>query len=100
MGVVARQKNDFTGPDCEAFSVLTLTPDMKITLDDVVINNQMGRRPERRPAMLARDACWRCGSGETICEWRSPIIFSRTAERFAGNFPRRSNWSPGCSARW
>jgi hypothetical protein len=26
--------------------------------------------------------------------------FSRTAERFAGSFPRRSDWSLGCSAHW
>jgi hypothetical protein len=29
---------------------------MKVTLDDVVIDNQVGRWPEKRCAMLGRDA--------------------------------------------
>ena len=44
------------GPEHEAVSVLTLDPDVKFALDDVVINDQVGRRPERRRAMLGRDA--------------------------------------------
>jgi uncharacterized protein YbjT (DUF2867 family) len=39
------------------------------------------------------------GIRETICEWRSLIIFSRSAERFDERFPRRSDWSRGCSGR-
>ena len=30
--------------------------DLKFALDDVVINDQVGRRPERRSAVLTRDA--------------------------------------------
>ena len=55
MQVIARQHNDLAGPNHEALS-LTLDSDMKIALDDVVINNQVGRWPENRRAMLGRDA--------------------------------------------
>ena len=56
MQIVARQQNDLAGPNHEALSILTLDPDVKLALDDVVINNQVGRRPESRRAMLGRDA--------------------------------------------
>ena len=36
---------------------------------------------------------------ETIGQWRSLVIFSRTVERFAGACPRRSDWLRGCSGR-
>ncbi len=56
MQVVARQQNDLAGPNHEALSVLTVDSDTKLTLDDVVIDDQVGRRPESRRAMLGRDA--------------------------------------------
>ena len=55
MQVIARQQNDLAGPDHEAL-FFTLDPDVKVALDDVVINNQMGRWPESGRAMLGRDA--------------------------------------------
>src|SRR5204863_307163 len=56
MRVIARQQNDFAGPNDEVLAALTLDSDMKVTLDDVVIKNQVGRWPESRRAMLGRDA--------------------------------------------
>ena len=42
--------------DHKVLSILAVDPDAKIALDNVVINDQVRRGPERRPAMLARDA--------------------------------------------
>ena len=56
MQVIARQQNDLAGANHEVFSILTLDSDAKATLDDVVINNQVGRWPESRRAMLGREA--------------------------------------------
>ena len=56
MQVIARQQNDLAGPNHEVLSVLTLDSDAKVALDDVVINDQVGRWPESRRAMLGRDA--------------------------------------------
>ena len=36
--------------------LLTFDADAKLALDDIVINNQVRRRPEGRRAMLGRDA--------------------------------------------
>jgi hypothetical protein len=43
MQVIARQQNDLAGPNHDALSILTLYSDTKVALDDVVINNQVGR---------------------------------------------------------
>ena len=56
MQVVARQQNDLAGPDNKALSILALHPDVEFALDDIVIKNQVGRRPESRRAMFGRDA--------------------------------------------
>jgi hypothetical protein len=56
MQVIARQQNDLAGPDHELLSIRTLDSDVNGALDDVVINNQVGRWPERWRAMLRRDA--------------------------------------------
>ena len=56
MQVIARQQNDLAGANHEVLSIPTLDPDVKFALDDVVINNQVGRWPESRRAMLGRDA--------------------------------------------
>jgi len=56
MQIIARQHNDVAGPNHEVLSILTLDPNVKIALDDIVINNQVGRWPENRRAMLRRDA--------------------------------------------
>jgi hypothetical protein len=56
MQVIARQHNDITGPDHETLSLPALDLDTKIALDNVVINNQVGRWPENRRAMLGREA--------------------------------------------
>ena len=56
MQVVARQQNDLAGPNHEVLSILTVDSDAKFALDDVVINDQVGRWPESRRAMLGRDA--------------------------------------------
>jgi len=56
MQVIARQQNDFAGRNYEILSVLTFDPNTEIALDDIVIDDQMGRRPQRRRTMLGRDA--------------------------------------------
>ena len=56
MQVIARQQNDLACADHEALSILAIDPDTEFTLDDVVINNQVGRWPENRRAMLRPDA--------------------------------------------
>src|ERR1700736_6257986 len=43
------------GPDCEVLPILALAPDAKIALDDIVIEDQMGRWREKRCAMLGPD---------------------------------------------
>ena len=43
-------------PNHEVLSVLAVDSDAKLALDDVVINDQVGCRPESRRAMLGRDA--------------------------------------------
>jgi hypothetical protein len=56
MQVIARQQNNLAGPNHEILSTLTLDSDAKVALEDVVINNQVGRWPESGRAMLGRDA--------------------------------------------
>ncbi len=56
MQIVARQQNDFTGRNYEILSVLTFDPNTEFALDDIVINDQMGCRPQSRRTMLGRDA--------------------------------------------
>ena len=48
MHIVARQQHDLASTDHETLAVLALNPDMKLALDDVVIKDQVGRRPEHR----------------------------------------------------
>ena len=55
MQVIARQQNDLAGPDYEVLPILALDPDTKIALDDIVIEDQMGRWREKRSAMLGPD---------------------------------------------
>ena len=45
MQIIARHQNDLAGPDREICSILAIDADLKLTLDDVVIGNQVGRRP-------------------------------------------------------
>src|SRR5258706_46841 len=66
MRIIARQQNDFAGPNHEVLAILTLDFDMKVALDDVVIKNQVGVWPESRPAMLGRDARRHAPRGEEI----------------------------------
>ena len=56
MRIVARQQDYFAGPDNEALSTLTFDSNTKLAFDDIVINDQVGRRPKGRRAMLGRDA--------------------------------------------
>ena len=56
MQVVARQQNNLAGPNDEVIAVLTLDPDSKVTLDNVMIKNQVGHWPESRRAMFGRHA--------------------------------------------
>jgi len=53
--VVARQHDDLAGPDHDVVAFLAFDPDVKLSLDDVVINDQVGSRSESRRAMLGRD---------------------------------------------
>ena len=55
MQVVARQQDDVAGPDHQV-SLLAVDPNMKFTLDDVVIKNHVRRWPERRRAVFRCDA--------------------------------------------
>src|SRR5712672_1239521 len=66
MQVVARQQNDVAGSKHEFLSVLAVDPDTELTLDDVVIKNQVRCWPESRRAMFWRDA-----GGHT--PWREEI---------------------------
>jgi hypothetical protein len=45
MWIIARQQNDLAGANQEVPALLALDPDLKVALDDVVIQNQLGRRP-------------------------------------------------------
>ena len=54
--VVARQQNDVPGSKHEVLSILAVDPDTEFTLHHVVIENQMRRFPESRPAMFWRNA--------------------------------------------
>ena len=56
MQVVARQQNNLAGPNDEVIAVLTLDPDSKLTLDNVMIKNQVGHGAESRRAMFGRHA--------------------------------------------
>src|SRR5215467_9604485 len=55
--VVARQQNHLAGLDDCIVSALTFNADAKLALDDIVINDQVRRRPESRRTMLGRHAC-------------------------------------------
>jgi hypothetical protein len=66
MQVVARQQNYLAGPDDGTLSSLTFDANAKRAFDDIVINNQMRRRPEGRRAMLGRDACRHAPGREKI----------------------------------
>ena len=56
MRIVARQHHNLAAAKHKVSCIRTVDPDVKFALDDVVINYQVGRLPERRPAMLARNA--------------------------------------------
>jgi hypothetical protein len=55
MQVIARQQNDLAWPDYEVLPILAIDPDAKIAIDDIVIEDQMGRWREKRCAMLGPD---------------------------------------------
>jgi hypothetical protein len=54
--VIARQQDDLTRPDHEFFCSFAVDPDMKVALDHVVIENDVGCRPERGLTLLRGDA--------------------------------------------
>jgi len=56
MQVVARQQNDFPRRQRKGLPASTLDAKVKLTLDNVVIGDEMGRRPENRCAMGGVDA--------------------------------------------
>ena len=56
MHIVARQQHDLAGTDHETRAVFALDPDVKLALDDVVVEDQVGCGTERRRALLGRDA--------------------------------------------
>jgi hypothetical protein len=56
MGIIARQQDELAFPDYEVFSVPILNSDAELALDDVVIDDQVRRRPDRRRAKLGRNA--------------------------------------------
>ena len=66
MQIVARQQNDIAGFKHEVLSILAVDPDAELTLDDVVIKNQVGCRPENGRAMF-----WPDTGGHT--PWREEI---------------------------
>ena len=55
MGIVPRQNNDLAVSDHEGLIIPNVNSNAKFAFDHVVVNDQVGRRPERRPAMLARN---------------------------------------------
>jgi len=57
MQVVARQQNNLPRPQRDGCLAFTLDPKVKLTIDDVVVGEEMGRRPQNRRAMLGREAC-------------------------------------------
>ena len=87
MGVVPRHKNDFAGPNDEAFSVLIFNSDMKITLDDVVINNQVGRTLPLSNGAPTRTSPARA---QAVC-MHAPSRFSISVELPIGS-SRRDKW--------
>jgi hypothetical protein len=56
MQVIARQQNNLALPNDEVLFAVTLDPDAKGTLDDIVIGDQVGGWPEIGSTMLGRDA--------------------------------------------
>ena len=54
--IIAWEQDDLAATDHKVFFTFAVDPNVNFALEDVVINNQMGRGPERRPAMFARDA--------------------------------------------
>ena len=53
--VVAREQDHLSGPEDEG--LFTLDAHVELPLDDVVIEDQVGRRAEQRGAMLGRHTC-------------------------------------------
>ena len=54
--IVARKQRDVSRSQRDALSVLSVNSDANVAFDDVVIDDQVGRRPEHRRAMLGAEA--------------------------------------------
>ena len=79
MRIVPWQKNNFATSDHKTLFICTINSDANFALDHVVVNDQVGRRPERRAAMLTRnprcDAPWLEEVGvqeHAACQMRHP----------------------------
>jgi hypothetical protein len=57
MHVVSRQQNDFPRPEREGRPAFALDAEVKLAIEDVVIGDEMGGRPENRRAVLGCEAC-------------------------------------------
>ena len=66
MRIVARQNHNLAAAKDKVLFVRTFDADVKFAFDDVMINDQVGRRPERRPAMLVRNVRGDAPRGEEI----------------------------------
>jgi hypothetical protein len=87
MQVVARQQNDVAGSKHEFLSILAVDPDTELTLDDVVIKNQVRCWPESGRAMFWRDA-----GGHT--PWREEIGVQENAASQVRGHVRPCNLKP------
>jgi hypothetical protein len=72
--IITRQQNDLAGPKHEALSFLTLDADTKLTLSDVVIQNQVGRCP-RAGAQCSgvTRAAMHHGAKKSACKHTPPV---------------------------
>ena len=74
MQIVARKQRDVSRPQRDALSVLSVNSDTKVAFDDVVIDDQVGRRPEHGRAMLgARRAAMHHGAKNSACRNTPPV---------------------------
>jgi hypothetical protein len=66
MRIVARQNHNLAAAKDKVLSIRAFDADVKFAFDDIMINDQVGRRPERRPAVLTRHPRCDAPRGEEI----------------------------------
>jgi hypothetical protein len=79
------------GAEHEALSILAVDPNVQFALDEVVIKNHVGRRPERGSAMLQRDA-------HRHAPWPEEIsVQARRSNALLLKRPTMRPWLPSCN---